>query len=118
MLPTSLPLFRWASLLCIALAVAIAVALSSSSSSSSSSSWSTTHCYRGIRTLDHDNPSARCFTVLNGTFTRVWTPRSLPARRLHDGYALPGLWDSHGHLLAWGEFLHSVDLFNARSLAE
>jgi predicted amidohydrolase YtcJ len=33
-----------------------------------------------------------------------------------DGYAIPGLWDGHGHLLQYGEFLHSVDLFGSKSL--
>lgn len=34
------------------------------------------------------------------------------------GYVLPGLWDGHGHLLQYGEFLHSADLFGAGSPAE
>jgi predicted amidohydrolase YtcJ len=34
------------------------------------------------------------------------------------GYVIPGLWDGHGHLLQYGEFLHSVDLFGSDSLDE
>ncbi|KAG5941515.1 hypothetical protein E4U53_007392 [Claviceps sorghi] len=88
-----------------------------------------THCYRGIRTHDPDNPSAQCFTVVNGTFARVWggastdeTPASsassCPPRDDGpvDGFVMPGLWDGHGHLMAWGEFLHSVDLFNVQTI--
>lgn len=31
---------------------------------------------------------------------------------------IPGLWDGHGHLRQYGEFLHSVDLFGSSSLEE
>lgn len=34
----------------------------------------------------------------------------------HEGHVIPGLWDGHGHLLQYGEFLHSVDLFGAETL--
>lgn len=34
---------------------------------------SQTYCYKGIQTLDSDQPTARCFTVSNGIFTEVKT---------------------------------------------
>jgi hypothetical protein len=34
------------------------------------------------------------------------------------GYVIPGLWDGHGHLLQYGEFLHSVDLFGSSSIGD
>jgi hypothetical protein len=37
---------------------------------------------------------------------------------IRKGYVLPGLWDGHGHLLMYGEFLHSADLFGADSPEE
>ncbi|KAG5981060.1 hypothetical protein E4U55_003334 [Claviceps digitariae] len=152
-------LLRWGSFLCISLAVAVAFALaaypeplgfaSSSSPSSLSSSPSpfrsvanaSTYCYRGIRTHDHDNPSAQCFTVVDGTFARVWSDPNIEKTlesssaaslspfsssswnvsagkpELLDGYVIPGLWDGHGHLMSWGEFLHSVDLFDVKTIS-
>lgn len=134
------PLLRWGSFLSIALAVAVALALSvlsahpeplgflTSSSSLGSVANASTYCYRGIRTHDHDNPSAQCFTVVNGTFARVWSDGADTdtgtgtgagtGTELLDGYVIPGLWDGHGHLMAWGEFLHSVDLFAAQNMSE
>ncbi|KAF2494082.1 amidohydrolase 3 [Lophium mytilinum] len=32
------------------------------------------------------------------------------------GYAYPGLWDGHGHLLQYGEMLESVNLFGSESM--
>lgn len=75
-----------------------------------------THCYKSIRTHDPEQAEAQCFTVVDGVFTAVG-----PSDADHptiDGYVIPGLWDGHGHLLQYGEFLHSVDLFGARSLEE
>lgn len=74
-----------------------------------------TYCYQGVRTHDVDQPMAQCFTVEDGKFTRVfpWDDASLTVR---PGFVIPGIWDGHGHLLQYGEFLHSVDLFGASSL--
>ncbi|OLN86475.1 putative amidohydrolase YtcJ 4 [Colletotrichum chlorophyti] len=74
-----------------------------------------TYCYQGIRTHDEDQPSAQCFTVSNGKFTRVfpWDDASLTT---NIGFVIPGLWDGHGHLSQYGEFLYSADLFGAASL--
>ncbi|KAG7152407.1 Protein LONG AFTER FAR-RED 3 like protein [Verticillium longisporum] len=73
-----------------------------------------TYCYQGVRTHDDEQPTAQCFTVEDGRFSRVfaWDDASLTTT---PGFVIPGLWDGHGHLLQYGEFLHSVDLFGASS---
>lgn len=79
-----------------------------------------TFCYQdGIRTGSQDVHIAQCFQVKDGLFTEV-TPSSEAVKAAHllPGHAIPGLWDGHGHLLQYGEFLHSVDLFGAESFDE
>ncbi|KAF4977047.1 hypothetical protein FZEAL_6364 [Fusarium zealandicum] len=93
---------------------------------SSSRANASTYCYAGVRTHDSELPAAQCFSVVDGVFTAVHA-EVLPAGgdeeaqsrpETSNGYAIPGLWDGHGHLLQYGEFLHSVDLFGAQSLQE
>ena len=79
------------------------------------------YCYKRIRTNDSNEPSARCFSVQDGLFRHVWTNDDVISQRapefeMLDGYVIPGLWDGHGHLLQYGQFLHSVDLFGSQSL--
>ena len=69
------------------------------------------YCYDGVRTHDDEGPSA------DGLFSRVSSGEATEGVK-RDGYVIPGLWDGHGHLLPYGEFLHSVDLFGARSFEE
>ncbi|KAI5462517.1 amidohydrolase family-domain-containing protein [Mariannaea sp. PMI_226] len=83
------------------------------------------YCYKGIRTHDTEQPSAQCFSVINGEFKTVWSPAEAGGdvdddddEQLIDGYVIPGLWDGHGHLLQYGEFLHSVDLFGSQTLGD
>jgi predicted amidohydrolase YtcJ len=83
------------------------------------------HCYNSVRTHDNDQPSAECFSVTkDGVFAGVWTRDGDQAAvkaadvTVSEGYVIPGLWDGHGHLLQYGEFLHSVDLFGSQSLDE
>ncbi|KAL2016392.1 hypothetical protein VTK56DRAFT_3814 [Thermocarpiscus australiensis] len=82
-----------------------------------------TYCYQGVRTHAagiNPDPHVNCFAVADGKFTRVFRSHERE-RHEHDirpGYVLPGLWDGHGHLLQYGEFLHSADLFGADSPAE
>lgn len=82
---------------------------------------SSTHCYAGIPILDSpirdsDN-SFNCFTVSRaGIFSHIFS--SERPKQTNRGYAIPGLWDGHGHLLQYGEFLSGVDLFGAKSLAD
>lgn len=93
--------------------------LFSSYSQSQQSHETRVHCYKGIRTQDESQPSARCFSVVDGRFSHVVdNPEELPAESVIEdpGYVIPGLWDGHGHLLLYGEFLHSVDLFGCQSL--
>jgi predicted amidohydrolase YtcJ len=35
-----------------------------------------------------------------------------------DGWTLPGIIESHGHILQYGEMLESVSLYDAKSMAE
>lgn len=79
-----------------------------------------TYCYAGITTLS-SSPSepheSNCFTVsASGVFSRVFT--SSTAEKIDPGHVLPGLWDGHGHLLPYGEFLSGVDLFGSSSLED
>lgn len=84
------------------------------------------YCYTSVRTHHPRFPTAECFSIDNGKFAGVWTADSYDNPRgvqgadvtVSDGYVIPGLWDGHGHLLQYGEFLHSVDLFGAQSLDE
>lgn len=122
---TASSLLRWGFVLLTAL-VALAVALrlqqqplSSLLSSPSSSSPAVTHCYKGVRTHDEDKPSAQCFSVVDGLFSRVLSEDEIPdSAEENSGYVIPGLWDGHGHLLQYGEFLHSVDLFGSQSIED
>jgi predicted amidohydrolase YtcJ len=84
------------------------------------------YCYKSVRTHDSEQPSAECFSVKDGSFAGVWAQDSQQSPHrikeadvsISDGYVIPGLWDGHGHLLQYGEFLHSVDLFGSQSLDE
>ncbi|KAK3937890.1 putative amidohydrolase YtcJ [Diplogelasinospora grovesii] len=84
-------------------------------------------CYQGVRTdTTASDQNVNCFTVSDGRFTRVFSsPVETETNdegeeevEVQSGYVLPGLWDGHGHLLQYGEFLHSVDLFGSQSVEE
>lgn len=84
-----------------------------------SGSSSQTYCYKGVRTHDNGKASAECFSVQDGLFGKVGSKSDVAAStdvETVDGYVIPGLWDGHGHLMQYGEFLNSVDLFGAESL--
>ena len=77
-------------------------------------------CYDGIRpsSASPTVPDACLVVDLDtGLFSRDVVPRSELGEDVEErkGYVLPGPWDGHGHLLQYGEFLHSVDLFGAGS---
>lgn len=127
------PIARWGRLLAgTALVAAVALAYRSQQPLFGTTSDSTeTYCYHGIRTHDDDRPAAHCFDVSDGRFTRVWAASEHDSHEdaddgdpstggpwPSDGHVIPGLWDGHGHLLQYGEFLHSVDLFGAVTLDE
>lgn len=53
-----------------------------------------TFCYSGgITTKFSTNTKASCFTVIDGVFGPVSTPKSESSVELHQGHAIPGLWD-------------------------
>ncbi|KAJ4316642.1 hypothetical protein N0V84_007762 [Fusarium piperis] len=111
----AVPFLRWG-LPIIVVALAVAYRLQQPLNKANSA----TYCYTGVRTHDSELPSAQCFSVVDGVFTAVWN-KEADDDQLHnqtDGYVIPGLWDGHGHLLQYGEFLHSVDLFGAQTLDE
>ncbi|KAM0461128.1 hypothetical protein ACHAPV_004442 [Trichoderma viride] len=81
------------------------------------------YCYNSVRTHDSNQPSAECFSVKDGVFAGVWARDGDADAKdadvtVSEGHVVPGLWDGHGHLLQYGEFLHSVDLFGSQSLDE
>ncbi|CAK7232672.1 hypothetical protein SBRCBS47491_008351 [Sporothrix bragantina] len=77
-----------------------------------------TYCYESITTLAEGDAVSgpQCFTIQDGHFTSV-----VPASEVQDrhsssvlkGHVIPGLWDGHGHLIPYGEYLASVDLFGS-----
>lgn len=82
---------------------------------------SETHCYQSVRTHSEAAPYVNCFSVTSsGTFSRVFhaPSGSSLADNESPGFVIPGLWDGHGHLLQYGEFLNSVDLFGSSSLED
>jgi predicted amidohydrolase YtcJ len=74
-----------------------------------------------VTTLDSSLPHATCFRVQFGVFTEV-LPAEVgnqeEAATYLDGYVLPGVIESHGHILQYGEMLESVSLFGAKSIQE
>jgi predicted amidohydrolase YtcJ len=76
------------------------------------------YCYQAVRTHDTAQPVANCFSVSSGHFARVYNTSADDTEEIQSGYAIPGLWDGHGHLMQYGEFLHSVDLFGSTSLED
>ena len=111
----------------------VVVGQSDNSSSSSSPDSDTTaaaggvaqtHCYQSVRTrsgVDSGNEKRNCFEVSDrGRFIRVFSQQESNGQEVDKkrGHVLPGLWDGHGHLLQYGEFLDSADLFGAGSVEE
>ncbi|PBP28539.1 amidohydrolase 3, partial [Diplocarpon rosae] len=97
-------------------------------SSSSTSSTSQLFCLAdptstSITTLNAEVPRARCFRVRDGVFVQVLenvpelSGEGEEKARL-DGWVIPGIIESHGHILAYGEMLESVELYGARSMEE
>ncbi|KAK3955172.1 amidohydrolase family-domain-containing protein [Pseudoneurospora amorphoporcata] len=92
-----------------------------------------TYCYTSILTEAGSHKQADCFSISpDGKFTKVFNSaedvlivgdndykedggNNLVTMR---GHVIPGIWDGHGHLIQYGEFLHSVDLFGAMSAEE
>ncbi|PTB38901.1 hypothetical protein M441DRAFT_49268 [Trichoderma asperellum CBS 433.97] len=122
------PLVRWGSLISAIVAVVLAYSYQQQHPFlfSDVGHALSVYCYSSVRTHDGQQPSADCFSVQDGAFAGVWARDSdqapLGVKEAHvtvsDGHVIPGLWDGHGHLLQYGEFLHSVDLFGSQSLDE
>ncbi|XXH03948.1 hypothetical protein Hte_010356 [Hypoxylon texense] len=80
-----------------------------------------THCYQSVRTNSLAEPYVNCFSVSpSGKFSKVFQAAEDTelAQNASPGFAMPGLWDGHGHLLSYGEFLNSVDLFGSTSMGD
>jgi hypothetical protein len=92
----------------------------------STSSTSTLYCVSNpssqhIETLNPSIPYAACFRVANGIFTDILadTPElNGGAITYLDGWTLPGIIESHGHHLQYGEMLESVLLYDAKSMED
>ncbi|KUJ14355.1 uncharacterized protein LY89DRAFT_708723 [Mollisia scopiformis] len=72
-----------------------------------------------ITTLNTSLPHAKCIRVQNGVFTEILT--SIPNEKditYLPGYIIPGIIESHGHILQYGEMLESVSLYDAKSMEE
>lgn len=90
------------------------------------SSKSTLYCVasatsHSITTLNASYPKAKCFRVENGLFTEVladFPASSADETTYLDGHVLPGIIESHGHILQYGEMLESVSLYEAASVEE
>ncbi|CAG8976800.1 hypothetical protein HYALB_00012506 [Hymenoscyphus albidus] len=91
----------------------------------SKSSASATYCVSGtshhVTTLNSALPRAKCFRVQNGIYTDVL--EEIPEAngdeiKYLDGWVLPGIIESHGHILQYGEMLVSVSLYEADSMQE
>ncbi|KAG9230935.1 amidohydrolase family-domain-containing protein [Amylocarpus encephaloides] len=93
--------------------------------SETSSSCSNLYCVsnpsHSITTLNVSYPHAKCFCVQDGVYTQVLD--DVPEANgeiIHalDGWVLPGIIESHGHILQYGEMLESVSLYDADSMEE
>jgi len=73
-----------------------------------------------ISTLDASLPQAKCFRVQNGLITEVLEKPlgDEDTAVVLDGYVIPGIIESHGHILQYGEMLESVLLYGAESIEE
>lgn len=93
-----------------------------------------TYCYTSVLTSAGSSREADCFSVSpDGRFTKVFHSAedvlivgdndyfdedggNNMVVETKAGHVIPGIWDGHGHLVQYGEFLHSVDLFGASSV--
>jgi hypothetical protein len=75
-----------------------------------------------ITTLNGSLPQAKCFRVEKGIFTDVLAEEPVLNNgekiSFLDGHVLPGIIESHGHILQYGEMLESVSLYGAESVVE
>lgn len=72
-----------------------------------------------ISTLNPAFSHAKCFRFQQGLFTDVLEKHPTSNEDeilLLNGYVLPGIIESHGHILQYGEMLESVSLFGTQSI--
>ncbi|CAZ80826.1 unnamed protein product [Tuber melanosporum] len=83
-------------------------------------------CYQRIDTLSPANDSFTCICASgqSGRVLRLFNQSSYSDSGgsetwdVSAGYAIPGLWDGHGHVLQYGEMLSGVKLYGAGSVDE
>ena len=80
--------------------------------------FTTTYCYKSIRTHSTSLPNAECISISGGKFSNVFldTTSYDITKNERTGHVIPGFWDGHGHLMGYGELMDSVDLFGATSM--
>src|SRR3569833_3331751 len=71
---------------------------------SSSDSAAKTYCYEGVETFSDAQPSARCFTVARGRFSRVFTPDLSAKNETQPSKENPKQKNDHRHQQQYGEF--------------
>ncbi|KAF5878885.1 putative amidohydrolase 3 protein [Botrytis fragariae] len=84
---------------------------------------STLYCVREpytITTLSPNTPNPKCFRVRIDVITEILerVPSAEEGEKVVwlNGYVLPGIIESHGHILQYGEMLESVSLYEAESV--
>ncbi|KAF7905840.1 hypothetical protein EAF00_000119 [Botryotinia globosa] len=84
---------------------------------------STLYCVREpytITSLSSDTPNPRCFRVRIDVITEILgrVPSAEEGEKIVwlNGFVLPGIIESHGHILQYGEMLESVSLYEAESV--
>ena len=109
----------------------VALVLSSLLVSNHDSNVSTLYCTpstapSSIETLNFASNNlqkvAKCFRVKDGLFTEIlYSQDEVEDDEIItyiDGFVLPGIIESHGHILQYGEMLQSVSLYGAESVGE
>lgn len=85
-----------------------------------SSPGTTTQCYQHVETnslaeSEGVNSHPTCIRVSEGRIQRLF--KGVPEKQpMGHGYAFPGFWDGHGHVLGYGEMLRSVSLYGSESI--
>ncbi|KAJ8058606.1 hypothetical protein OCU04_012783 [Sclerotinia nivalis] len=86
---------------------------------------STLYCVREpytITTLSPSFPNSKCFRTRIDLITQVLenVPKGEHGEKITwlNGFVLPGIIESHGHILQYGEMLESVSLYDAESVED
>lgn len=73
------------------------------------------YCAKSVFTGD---THAQCFSISSNLFHKVYPDRVEGPVRGLNGYVFPGFWDSHGHLIEYGQTLHGLQLYGVDSVAK